>query len=343
MEEYIAWKKLVAAKSYIQTVVTLVNFHIIPRLATLPAEEFNGEHLRKFVKDVLETPPKPGNASLRPRRSIETLDEEALRKRKGTVNTLIGILRIAMRMAWENGKIENSRGWQTLRRIPNVSRARLTHLSRPECKRLLAHCKPDLARLVLGGLYTGCRITELLRMQACDVGRDGYGIYVKPSKTYKPRFVFLPDEGMAFFLMLAKGKSPSDLLFLRDNGKDWYFYQRHALKTAVIATGLPANISFHSLRHTYASQLVQAGAPLIVVSEQLGHANITCVSQTYGHLSPQIREAEVRQRYTSVDPGLARIAVNQKKSLDRWRRSLHGGRWESYATISDVRSKLLTR
>ncbi len=62
---------------------------------------------------------------------------------------------------------------------------------------------------MLAALYTGCRATELIRMRACDVGRDGYGVYVTPVKRYRARFVFLPDEGMAFFLKLAAGRGRS--------------------------------------------------------------------------------------------------------------------------------------
>jgi integrase len=179
-------------------------------------------------------------------------------------------------------------------------------------------------------------------MEASDVGRDGYGVRVKPSKSYRPRFVFLPDEGMAFFLALTKRKAPHEKLFIRDNGKEWYTYYRYALKSAVRSSGLPSEFSFHGLRHTYASQLIQAGAPLIVVAEQLGHANTVTVSQTYGHLSPQIREAEVRQRFTTVDRVAAQSAAKQRLKLSKWRNSLHGADWRTYASITDLRARART-
>jgi integrase len=45
-------------------------------------------------------------------------------------------------------------------------------------------------------------------------------------------------------------------------------------------------ITFHELRHTYASMLVEAGIPLFVVAHQLGHANTKMVEKHYGHLAP---------------------------------------------------------
>ena len=212
----------------------------------------------------------------------------------------------------------------------------MLHLTRDECSTLLAHCRPDLRRLVLGALYSGCRATELLQLTPTDVARDGYGIYVAPVKSYRPRFVFLPDEGMAFFLSLCEGLTSRDPIFIRDNGHPWRGNHRHLFKATVRSAKLPDDFSFHGLRHTYASQLVQAGAPMSVVAEQLGHASTASVSRTYGHLAPQIREAEVRQRFAMLDPDNADTADQHAQTLIDLRARLHGPDWRGYAQIADV-------
>lgn len=336
LSDYVEWKRLAAAKSHFETNLSLINYHIVPRLANIALDEFNGQHFREFVRAVLETPPKRGKQNIGKRRSIESLDQSALRKRKKTVNTLIGILRSAFHLAWENGKVDSDRAWRCLRNLPTVDRPRTLHLSRGECRDLLANCRPDVARLVMGALYTGCRATELLTMRCEDVGRDGYGVYINPMKQYRPRFVFLPDEGMAWFLQLTKSKKPKDLLFIRDSGKPWYGNYKHLFKAAVREAGIPDEFTFHGLRHTYASQLIQAGATVYAVAEQLGHANPTTVLRTYGHLSPQIRESEVRQRFTSISEENGDLARSSAEELRSWRASLHGGDWREYAKIVDV-------
>lgn len=336
MHDYVEWKRLAAAKSHFETNLSLINYHIIPRLAHVPLAEFNGMHLRAFIKDVMETPPKRGNETVGEKRPISSLDDDQLRKRKKTVNTLIGIFRVAFQIAWESGKTDSERSWRCLRRLPAVDKPRTLHLSRAECRDLLKHCRADLERLVLGALYTGCRATELINMRCEDIGRDGYGIYVSPSKKYRPRFVFLPDEGMAWFLALVRGRKPKEQVFLRDSGKPWYGNNKHLFKAAVREAGLPDEFTFHGLRHTYASQLIQAGATVYAVAEQLGHANPTTVLRTYGHLSPQIREAEVRQRFTAVSAENDETARLQSEELRQWRASLHGGDWREYAQITDV-------
>ena len=227
------------------------------------------------------------------------MTEDQLRRRKKTVNTLLGILRIAVLMAWENGKINSDRAWRCIRRLPVVDRPRMLHLSRPQCHELLSHCGPHLQSLVLGALYTGCRATELLRMTAGDVEQDGPRVYVSPVKCYRERFVFLPDEGIDFFRHIAAAKAASDLLFLNSRGRCFFNYMA-LFRKAANSAGLPKGFCFHSLRHTYASQLIADGAPLIVVSEQLGHSNYNTVLRTYGHLAPQLRQFEVNLRFASL-------------------------------------------
>jgi integrase/recombinase XerD len=340
LRDYVEWKRLVAARTHFETNLSLINFHLAPRLASMPVADFNGEVLREFVRYVLETPPKRGNQQVGPRRAIESIEEDALRKRKKTANTLISILRVALQMAWENGKFDNERAWRCLRHIRFVDRPRILHLSRAECRHLLECCRPDLARLVMGALYTGCRATELLSMRCSQVGRDGYGVYVAPSKTYRPRFVFLPDEGMAWFLSLVEGRKPNDLVFVRDSGKPWFGNQKNLFKAAVRQAELPDEFVFHGLRHTYASQLIQAGATVFAVAEQLGHADPAQVLRTYGHLSPQIRESEVRQRFSTISTENRDTAKQQEKALTAWRSALHGKDWRTYAQIDDVEEHL---
>lgn len=342
LKEYLEWKRLASAETHFDVIVSMINHHILPRLGPMPLDELQSEHFRTYFLEVLETPPQRGNRPPGERRPLATFDSEAIRKRKKTVNVLMSILRDTLRLAWENSKTDNDRLWRSLRSFPNVDRPRMLHLSRSECRLLLRNCRVDLRPLVLGALYTGCRSLELLRMQVCDVGKDGYGVYVLPSKTHKSRFVFLPDEGMAFFLKLAKGKPAHQLLFTRLDGTRWGEYYRKLFKDAGSAAGLPKEFCFHGLRHTYASQLVQAGAPLIVVADQLGHANSVTVSRTYGHVSPQIREAEVRQRFTVLSPQNSKSALAQKKMLTRWRKSFHGSDWRGYAKIHDLSGRART-
>ncbi len=336
LHDYVEWKRIAAPNGTFEISLSLINCHIVPRLSHIVLEDFTGIHHRQFARAILETPPKKGNRPIGPNRSISQMGDEDLRKRKKTLNTLISILRVAFQIAWENGRIDSERAWRCLRRVPNVDRPRFLHLTRGECRDLLSHCRADLRQLVLGALYTGCRALELIRLTVGDVARDGYGVYVAPIKNYRPRFVFLPDEGMAFLLRLCAGRNPREPLFPRKDGRAWpHRHYRNVYKAAVRAANVPNEFTFHGLRHTYASQLVQAGTPLSVVADQLGHADTTTVSRTYGHLAPQIRESEVRHRFSCLDFENVRLAEDEGQALEHLRKTLHGPDWRGYAQISE--------
>lgn len=68
-------------------------------------------------------------------------------------------------------------------------------------------------------------------------------------------------------------------------------------KPALKRAGLPEDVTFHDLRHTYASTALAQGVPITEVSRWLGHASITETVDTYGHLLP---EADNRMR-TALD------------------------------------------
>jgi integrase len=338
LRDYVEWKRIAAAKSHFSAVVALINHHLVPRIASIPLAQFNGRDFHKLCVDVLETPPKRGNRQLGPRRAISDLDPEALRCRKKTMNSLISILRGAFGLAWENGEIDGDRPQRCLRHLPNIDRPRTVFLSREECTRLVEASRPDLRQLILGALYTGCRVQELANLRVRDVAREGFGIYVSPSKNYRPRFVFLPDEGMAFFLLACAGKRPDDLVLVNADGRHWSQRYKHLFRAVIEKAGLPPETVFHNLRHTYASQLVQAGVSLGIVAKQLGHASIWTVDRIYGHLAPQQAEAEIGSRFAPLCREFVDHAVASKEHLDQVRSRFQTNDQRFYATIEGLSS-----
>lgn len=86
------------------------------------------------------------------------------------------------------------------------------------------------------------------------------------------------------------------MLLKRANGKAWRASdQQRPLLAACKAAKL--RISFHELRHTYASRLVMRGAPLPVVARQLGHSDSRMVEKHYGHLAPNYISDTVRTAF----------------------------------------------
>ncbi|MEU4580405.1 tyrosine-type recombinase/integrase [Nonomuraea sp. NPDC023979] len=62
------------------------------------------------------------------------------------------------------------------------------------------------------------------------------------------------------------------------------------LKPAILTAGVPADMTFHDLRHTFASTALAEGVPISEVSRWLGHESITTTVDLYGHLVPEASE-----------------------------------------------------
>lgn len=151
----------------------------------------------------------------------------------------------------------------------------------------------------------------------------------------QPRFVFLPDEGMAFFLKLTQGRHKDEPAFLHQDGSSWRERYKHLFRNAVIAADLPDNFVFHGLRHTYASQLVQAATPLIVVAQQLGHATADTVARTYGHMAPQIREMQVRKNFAPIELTQDYNDPDTAQRLDDLSSKQQSTDWRGYGFVPD--------
>jgi integrase len=69
----------------------------------------------------------------------------------------------------------------------------------------------------------------------------------------------------------------------------------HAFRVAVRDAPVP-RIRLHDLRHTHATLLLQAGVPVKVVSERLGHAQISMTLDIYAHVLPAM-DADAADRF----------------------------------------------
>jgi integrase len=297
---YLEWKLLAATKSNYETLVSLINYHLVPRISHIPINQFDGESFQALAVDVLETPPKFGREDPGRRNRIQSLSQDELRKRKKTFNALVSILRGTFDIAYERGHLVSDRSTRSLRRLPNVDRPRVVFLDRSECRTLVKVSHPDFQNLILAALYTGCRAAELIAMQVGDFTLHTRSIYVASPKGRKTRHVLLPPEAVAFFKKLACGRISGDRLFRKANGRIWGGEYKSYFQKARTDAGLTATVTFHGLRHTYASQLLQNGASIITVADQLGHANTQTVSATYGHLTSQSRADDVDRCFSSI-------------------------------------------
>ena len=206
------------------------------------------------------------------------------------------MLKAALNHAYDEGHVANRDAWgRRLAPFEKVEVARVRYLTVAEAERLINACEPDFRALVRAGLETGCRYGELIRVEVCDFNPDAATLAIRQSKSGKPRHVVLTEEGAAFFRAQTAGRSGHELMFHHASGGGWGTSEQARPMAEACANGkIKPAISFHILRHTWASLAVMNGTPLLVVAKNLGHADTRMVEKHYGHLAPSFIADAIR-------------------------------------------------
>ena len=138
------------------------------------------------------------------------------------------------------------------------------------------------------------RLGELLNMRSSWIDFTQNIIITKNSTTFttkskKERIIPIHPKGLSILLKLNKTQplDPSEDYFIFSHNQNIKFNEdfiSKQFKKAVRAAKLNDQIHLHTLRHSFASNLVQKGASLYVVKELLGHEDIK-TTQIYSHLT----------------------------------------------------------
>jgi integrase len=277
--------------------------HIYPTLGNVEVASLTTDMLRKWLAGLAKTAArlrtKPG--AKQQHRELDG-SEEAVRRRRSSANRVLTILKAALNHAFNDGKVASDAAWRKVKPFKSVDAARIRYLTIAEATRLINACDGDFRLLVEAALQTGARYGELCRFEVADFNPDSGTIAVRQSKSGQPRHIVLTDEGHAFFKRLTMGRAGNELMFLRQWGAS---HQRRPMADAIARAKIKPAISFHGLRHTWASLAVMAGMPLLVVAKNLGHSDTRMVEKHYGHLAPSYGADAVRAaapRFGTVEP-----------------------------------------
>ena len=164
-------------------------------------------------------------------------------------------------------------------------------LSREEVQRLLGCLRQPRYRVCLSTIYScGLRLLEGVKLQVRDIDSSRMMIHVRQGKGRKDRCVPLPERTLAQLRgYWAIHRHPVWLFPGRDFGQYGPMNEsgvQKAFGVALKQSGIAKAASVHTLRHSYATHLLEAGVNLRLIQSYLGHDSLNTTA-IYIHLTPQ--------------------------------------------------------
>ena len=230
-----------------------------------------------------------------------------------TISDAVRVLKNVIRFASiRNYPVDNSALEVAVRTTPRQLRI----LSMQEQKKLIDYIQknPTYSNLgILLSLFTGIRIGELCalkwkdinlaehtihiqrtmqRLKSDDAGSKTQIIFSRPKSTSSERDIPLPD----IVSRLLKHTYAPDVYFLTGNSNSFVEPRtlQYRFNNVLNQCGIP-HVSFHTLRHTFATRCVEIGFDLKSLSEILGHANVNITLNRYVHPSFDIKAQNMRK------------------------------------------------
>lgn len=269
--------------------------HIYPVIGDLKYSLITKQQLNDFVEYLMVSGRKDGKGGLS----------------KGTVKDIVTLLKSVSKFAYQEYGLQNvCEGFKASK----IKKNEIQVLSNIERKKLEAYL---LSNVILSNictllsLYTGLRIGEVCGLKWEDIdfkkgcisvnktverislGNGKTKVVVEPPKTESSiRKVYIP---LFVVALLKKYKDKTDKYILSGKTKPTepralqYRFKRILSKTKI------RELSFHSLRHTYATLCIEKGMDIKTLSELLGHSDVKITLNTYVHSSDSLKKKYVKR------------------------------------------------
>jgi integrase len=213
-----------------------------------------------------------------------------------TINRSLGALKKALALAWDRGLTPENYGLR-IKRLPEHNQRDMA-LSMVEVRQLAEHASASVQAAIWIALFTGCRRGEILALRKEDIGADTITIRAGNTKTLKTRVVPIAPP--------LRHHLPAIPLGINFEGLKTGF------RRAREAAGMPW-VTFHDLRRSCGTLMIQAGVDLYVVSKLLGHSTVAVTQARYAHLQVDQLRAGLEATFTAeITPPIAQ-AGKQKR------------------------------
>jgi len=165
------------------------------------------------------------------------------------------------------------------KRLPEI-------LSKKELKKILKELKNEKSKLMISLIYAcGFRVSELINLKIINLNFPEKIGYIRQSKGKKDRVFNIPEFLIEELKQQVEKQKDKEFLFTGQNGKLSARNLQKIVSSAAKRAGLK-NIHCHTLRHSFATHLLEDGIDIRKIQELLGHSSIT-TTQLYTHISTE--------------------------------------------------------
>lgn len=164
-------------------------------------------------------------------------------------------------------------------------------LSKKEVNAIIDSIKNPKHRLMVSmGYASGLRVSEVVSLKVHDINLNELTIHLKNSKGKKDRITILPAKLVITLKELTKNRAANDFVFESNRGgKLTTTSLQKVFQSGLKKTGIKKQATFHSLRHSFATHLLENGVDVRYVQELLGHQNIRTTQRYTQVTNPKLK------------------------------------------------------
>lgn len=121
----------------------------------------------------------------------------------------------------------------------------------------------------------GLRVSEIVNLRIQDIDSGSMRVFISRAKGKKDRYVNLPETILHDLRAYYKQYRPKEYLFEGKNEEQYSVRSaQHVFKTAMNKAGIIKTVGIHSLRHSYATHLLQCGTDITLIQKLMGHQDM---------------------------------------------------------------------
>lgn len=246
-------------------------------IAKLELMKLTRDHVKAYRRRIMAAPVKINKAG------------DTRERSKDSANRDMAAVRAALNHALADGKVTTDFAWrEALKAVKDAGKRRELYLDRDQRREFIKHAPADLAGFLRGLSMMPLRPGALAALVAGDFDPRLCVLKIGKDKHGQDRKIKLPEPTADVVRDAAKNKLPAAPLFSRADGSAWNKDSwKWPLKAAVTASGLPANATAYTIRHSVISDLIHGGLDLLTVA-QLSGTSVAMIEKHYGHLRSEV-------------------------------------------------------